>query len=109
VYDRRDHLGLRNAGLSLVVSPPADDRSTLILVPLNVFLAGLDVGDVSQTESTGESGDSNHRVGGDVRKPDGLVVDLVDHLAREVAATGNAWDGVEGGASKGIHLEQVYT
>jgi len=76
--------------VSQEINLPADDRSTLILVPLNVFLAGLDVGDVSQTESTGESGDSNHRVGGDVGKPDGLVVDLVDHLAREVAATGNA-------------------
>lgn len=80
-------LGLGNALLSLVVSPPTNDRSSLILVPLNVFLASLDVSNVGSASDAGNGSDANDRVSGDITQPDRLVVDLVDNFTREVAAT----------------------
>jgi hypothetical protein len=78
--------------LGLVISPPANDRSSLILVPLNIFLACLNVGNVGSASNTGNDGDTNNWVGRDITQPDRLVVDLVDNFTRVVAATSDTED-----------------
>jgi hypothetical protein len=81
---------LRDAELSLVISPPTNDGSTLILVPLDVFLACLDVTDVSSSTHAGDDTNPDDGVRGDVRQPYRLVVDAVNNLARVVPTSSNS-------------------
>ena len=87
-------LGLGNALLGLVITPPTNDRSSLVLVPLNVFLASLNVGHVGGASNAGNAGNGNDWVSGDITQPNWLVVDLVDNFARVVAAASDTEKGV---------------
>lgn len=73
---------------TLIVTPPTDGWSSLRWTPANVVLASLDVGEVTSTESTGEDCADNHRVGGRILQPNGLVLNVINDLAaRDVSAT----------------------
>ncbi len=74
-------LMLGDAEVGLVVSPPTNDRSALILVPLDVFLACLDVTDVTEGTNAGDDTDPDNGVRGNIGQPHRLVVDFVNNLA----------------------------
>jgi hypothetical protein len=74
---------LVDAKVCLVITPPPDDRSALVLVPLNVFLASLNVSDVGSAAYTCNGRDGDNRVRGRVLEPYSRIgrVDRIDRLA----------------------------
>jgi hypothetical protein len=82
-----ERLSLSYASLCFIVSPPTNDGSTLVLVPLNVFLASLNVSYVGKASDTGNDGNTNNRVCRWIIQPNRLVVNLVDDLTRVVTTS----------------------
>lgn len=78
--------------VSLVISPPADLRSTLLLGPTDIRGRFEFVSNVTSRKDAGSSTDSNDRVGGDILEPDGLAFDGVDDLLG-VLSLGDTDDG----------------
>ena len=73
------------AKLGLIVSPPANLRTTLVLVDADIRVSCF-VADVDTGSDASASADGNDGVGGDVLKPDGFVVDAVNNLLGVVSA-----------------------
>ena len=78
-----------NAKVGLVIPPPTDLGATLRWCPPNVFLACLDVGKVTGTQSNSDDRGHNHGVGRRVLQPDWFVLNVVNNLAaRNCSAAG---------------------
>jgi hypothetical protein len=76
--------------VGLVVTPPTNLGATFRWCPTNVFLAGLDVGEVTPSENAGDNRARNHGVGGGIFQPDRFVLDVVnDFAAGDKAAVGD--------------------
>lgn len=62
-------LVLADTEMGLVITPPTDDRSTLVLVPLDVFLLSVNVSQVHCATETSDGSDRDDRVRGWVLEP----------------------------------------
>lgn len=77
-------LVLVDTQMGLVITPPTNDTTTLVLVPLDVFLTSLDVQDVRRAPDTRHCGNSNDRVRRGIPGPDRGVFRMngINRLAR---------------------------
>lgn len=63
---------------SLVVSPPANDGSALVLVDTDIGGAHKLVANVRSSSADGKDANAHNRVGAHIGQPDGLVLDGID-------------------------------
>jgi hypothetical protein len=70
----------------LVVSPPANDGSALVLVPADVRGAHKLVANIRSSSDHGNGANADNGVGARILKPDGLVLDGIDNDAGGHAA-----------------------
>jgi hypothetical protein len=74
----------------LVISPPTNDGSALVLVPTDIGGAHKLVANVRSSSDHGNGANANDGVGAGIGKPDGLVLDGIDNGAAGHAAAASA-------------------